>query len=87
MREVHPGIGHFHYVLLFLIVIVPLVYAFDKRFSCNYFFVNWPAAGSPLEWCELVLGNPGYLLGYGVMVIVAMLITFAAVAVGMALEV
>ena len=79
MREVRPEIRHFHYVLLFLIVIVPLVYAFDKRFNCNYFFVNWPAAGSPLEWCEAVIGNPGYILGYGVMVLVAMLMVYGII--------
>ena len=76
MKEVHPGIKHFHYVILFLLVVVPFFYIFDKHFNCNYFFVNWPTAGSPLEWCESRMGNPGYLIGYGIMALAAMLIVY-----------
>ena len=77
MHEIQPGIRHFHYVLLFLVLIVPPVYAFDKHYDCNYFFINWPISGSPLEWCASVMGNPGYLIGYGSIVLSAMLAVYA----------
>jgi hypothetical protein len=74
--EISPSIRHIHWNLLFLIIVVPPIYLFDKHFRCNYFFVNWPVAGSPLEWWAQVFGNPGYLVGYALMVLVAMIIVY-----------
>ncbi len=73
--DIRPSIRNIRYVLIFLCVVVPPIYLFDKRFGCNYFFVNWPVAGSPLEFMASFMGNPGYLLGYAgltVAVILAM---------------
>ena len=50
---------------------VPLIYLFDWVFSANYFFLRVPAPGSPLEWMAGFLGNPGYLLGYFVLLVLA----------------
>ncbi len=55
----------------FLAVTVPLIYLFDWAFSANYFFLRVPAPGSPLEWMAGFLGNPGYLLGYFVLLVLA----------------
>ncbi len=64
-----PSITHMHWTVIFLCLIVPPIYLFDKRFGCNYFFVNWPVPNSPLSWLESFMGNPGYLVGYGIMVL------------------
>ena len=61
--EITPSIRHFHFCLLFLCIVVPPIYAFDKHFGCNYFFVNWPVPNSPLSLMASFMGNPGYLLG------------------------
>ena len=68
-HEIRPSIKHIHWNLLFLCAVVPPIYAFDKHFGTNYFFVNWPVHDSPLEWIASFLGNPGYLAGYAVLVV------------------
>lgn len=40
------------------------IYGFNKLTGMNYFFLNWPSPGSPLEFFGNLLGNPGYLLGF-----------------------
>ena len=77
--EISPTIRHMHWSVLFLILVVPPIYLFDKHFGCNYFFVNWPVEGSPLEWCASFMGNPGYLVGYGLMVLAAMAFIYLCV--------
>ncbi len=74
--EIAPSIRHIHWNVLFLCIIVPPIYLFDKHFGCNYFFVNWPVANSPLSWCASFMGNPGYLVGYAGMVLAAMVVVY-----------
>ena len=68
-RSIVPSLCRIWQVLLFLVIVVVPIYFFDKAFQVNYLFVNWPSAGSPLEWMADFMGNPGYLLGYGILVI------------------
>ena len=37
-------------------------------------FVNVPSPGSPLEWLASFLGNPGYLAGYAVLMLLCMVL-------------
>ncbi len=53
--------------LTFLAAVVPPVYLFDRRYDCNYLFINWPPEGTPLEWLAGFMGVPGYLAGYAVL--------------------
>ncbi len=53
--------------LVFLAAVVPPVYLFDRRYDCNYLFINWPPEGTPLEWLAGFMGVPGYLAGYAVL--------------------
>lgn len=69
-----PDLRKIWQVLLFLTITVVPVYFFDRAFHVNYMFVNWPSAGSPLEWLASFMGNPGYLAGYAVLVIVCILL-------------
>ena len=73
LGKTRPSVNHFHYVLIFLCMIVPPIYAFDKHLGVNYFFVNWPEKDTPLEWFAGYMGNPGYLAGYALLAIVVML--------------
>ncbi len=74
--EISPSIRHIHYCLLFLAAVVPPIYAFDKHFGCNYFFMNWPVKNSPLSWLASFMGNPGYLLGYAGMTFAVILLLY-----------
>ena len=63
-HEIVPQMKKMWQVIVFLAVVVPPIYVFDKKYQVNYMFVNRPSGGSPLEWLAQWMGNPGYLLGY-----------------------
>ncbi len=74
--EVEPSIRHIYRPVIFLLVVTPFIYLFDKSFNCNYFFVNVPPAGTPLKWIASVMGSPGYLVGYAVIVMMVFVIVY-----------
>lgn len=74
VRKIVPDIKKIWSVVLFLLAVVTPVYFFDKKFNTNYMFVNWPSQGSPLEFIAAFMGNPGYLLGYAVLVLFCILL-------------
>ncbi|MBR6352353.1 MAG: YwaF family protein, partial [Firmicutes bacterium] len=71
--RIRPSLRVLWKVLVFLAVAVPPIYFFNKHFHTNYFFVNVPSPGSPLEWFMQAFGDPGWLLGYAALVLVIML--------------
>jgi len=71
--RIRPRVKNLWKVFALLAVIVPPIYIFNKHFDTNYFFVNVPSPGSPLEWLASLMGVPGYLVGY---TILALIITF-----------
>jgi len=81
-RLVCPGIRHIHYDAVFLLLVVPPVYLFDKAFHCNYMFVNWPPAGTPLEWIASITGPQYYLAGYAVFAAIVILIIYLLILAG-----
>ena len=78
-HEIRPSIKHIHRNLLYLCVVVPPIYVFDKHFDVNYFFVNWPVHDSPLEWLASFMGNPGDLVGYAVLVVALILLLYLGI--------
>ncbi|MCI7106338.1 MAG: TIGR02206 family membrane protein [Lachnospiraceae bacterium] len=68
-HKIIPAMRKLWQVILFLVVVVTPVYFFDRHFGVNYMFVNQPSAGSPLEWLESFMGNPGYLAGYALLIL------------------
>lgn len=84
--DISPTIKHFHWNVIFLCVIVPPIYLFDKAYGRNYFFVNWPVPDSPLSWCASFMGNPGYLVGYGLMTLAVMVLVYGAIYLGRSLH-
>lgn len=71
-----PSIRHIHWNLLFVCCVVPPIYIFDKISDCNYFFVNWPPADTPLAFFAHYLGNPGYLAAYAFLLIIVLLVMY-----------
>ena len=73
--RIRPRVGHWWYAAVFLLVVVPPVYAFDVVTGYNYLFVNFPLAGTPMTVLSELLGawwRVGYA-AFALAVIVAML--------------
>lgn len=62
-RELMPRLRGAGLSLLIMLPLAGLIFIFNKFAFTNYMFLNWPAAGTPLELFAF-LGNPGYLLAY-----------------------
>ena len=50
--------------ILFLVVVLPPVFLFNRINGTSFFFLNAGSAGSPLEVLIAIFGNPGFLLPY-----------------------
>lgn len=71
--RLRPRLTRLWKVWVFLAVVVPPVYWFDRRFDCNYWFINWSMPGSPLEFLAR-FGFPGYLIAYGLLALMVMVL-------------
>ena len=74
--DIKLQVKHIYRVISFLLVVVPPIYAFDKAYGRNYFFVNWPVEGSPLAFFAEHMGNPGYLVGYAALTVAVFLMIY-----------
>ena len=63
---ISPRLSHIWKCFLFLLCLVPTIALIDHYTDANYLFLRYPPKGSPLELLEHYLGNPGYLIGYGI---------------------
>ena len=70
--SIHPEAKKAYMVPLFLLITVPIIYLINHIFNSNYFFINTPSKGSPLEGILLVFGSGLYLLGLGLLVLLVM---------------
>ncbi|WP_332645351.1 YwaF family protein [Lysinibacillus sp. 54212] len=68
--EIKPRWWNIRYGIYFLLMVVPPTYVLNKLANTNFMFINWPAPDSPLELLETWLGNPGYILGLVLLVLV-----------------
>lgn len=71
-----PSLRRMPWCFGFLLAVSIPVYFFNRHFGTNYMFLSRPSPGSPLEWFEALLGNPGYLLGFAVMIAIVWLIMY-----------
>jgi len=53
--------------LLLLITLSPILYALNKILVTNFMFLNHPGTDNPLALFEEWLGNPGYIVGFFVL--------------------
>ena len=72
-HKIVPEVQKVWQVVVFMFAVVIPIYFFDKRYDVNYMFVNRPSAGSPLVWLEHWLGDPGYLVGYAILMILCII--------------
>lgn len=78
-NEFFPDYKRLPTCLLLLFSIAFPIYFFNKIFNTNFLFINTPSEGSPLVVLENWLGNPGYILGMLVMVLLCWLILYIPV--------
>ena len=74
--RVRPQVRHWWYAAVFLLVVVPPVYAFDVATGYNYFFVRVPLAGTPLEALHGLLGA-WWRVGYAAAALAVVLLMLA----------
>lgn len=72
-HKIIPKVQKAWQVVVFMFAVVIPIYFFDKKYDVNYMFVNRPSAGSPLVWLEHWLGDPGYLVGYAILMILCII--------------
>lgn len=65
--EIKPDPGRLWCCGVFLLIAAPPLYLLNKRLDTNFMFLNWPSPGSPLVFFAKLFGEPGYLLGYPIM--------------------
>ena len=63
-RRLHPAVKRLPLCLLLLAVVAVPMYFFDQKTGANFFFLNYPPSGSPLEFFARRWGVPGYIFGY-----------------------
>ena len=71
-----PDIKLFPRVILILGGYAVLVYIFNKKMDSNFLYLNNAARGTPLEFFQDWLGNPGYLIPLAVLVILICFLMF-----------
>ena len=79
-HTIRPRLGALWKVWLFLAVLVPPMWLFNRTFGTNYLFLNAASPNSPLAWILDFTGPAWYLLGYallGLAVMVIMLLPWA----------
>lgn len=54
---IHPKLSAIWKPVLFLCVVVPPIYWFDRQFDANYMFLQLPAEGSPLLFLSRIAGG------------------------------
>lgn len=69
-RIILPKFSNHWMITLFLLIVTPLIYLFNLQNATNFFFINYPPEGTPLALFANWLGNPGYLIGYALLVFV-----------------
>ena len=67
--DIKPRISRLPACFLILLCLAIPIYGFNVLVHSNYMFLLSPAAGSPLDWFESLLGRPLYILGYIPMII------------------
>lgn len=59
-----------------LFLIAALIYPLNKILETNFLFLNWAPIGTPFAAFEELLGNPGYLLAFGALLLFVWLLMY-----------
>ncbi|MBQ4313759.1 MAG: TIGR02206 family membrane protein [Clostridia bacterium] len=74
--EHRPSVKRLPKCLGFLVAAGIPIYFLNKLIDTNFMFLNWPSEGSPLVWFEGLFGNPGYLLGFPILIALVWLVLY-----------
>lgn len=74
--DIRPEAKRLPKCFLMLLGIGIPIYFFNKIYDTNFFFTNWPSPGSPMEFLETFLGNPGYILGVVFLIVVLWVVMY-----------
>lgn len=66
-RDFIPDMRRMWQPIAFVAACVPPIYLFNLHFGTNYWFVNRPSPGSPLDGFATAFGDPGYLVPYALL--------------------
>ncbi|NMW85722.1 YwaF family protein [Peptoniphilus sp. AGMB00490] len=73
-KKYKPKLIDIIYPAIFIIAMLPIIRILNKKLSANYFFIEEPYIGSPLEVIKNVF--PNYILGLFTVTIFVMVMTF-----------
>jgi len=62
--ELKPRFHELWRSVVYLAIVVPPIYLFNKQFGTNFFFLNDTVPDSPIAFLETFMGNPGYIFGF-----------------------
>ncbi len=74
--ELVPSLKLLPKVSLMIFSVAPFIYIFNMIFGTNFMFINEPQVNSPLEILGDLMGNPGYLIGFALLVLVVWFLMF-----------
>lgn len=74
--EFQPKLRRIYMVLGFFVVVVPIMMWVNLRLDTNFMFLELPSRGSPFERVYQTLGYSGYLLVYGIVVVILILVVY-----------
>ena len=64
-----PVPRHLRKVMISLLILCPPIYLLNKLTDSNFMFLNNPGNGNPLSLFEAFFGNPGYLIGMPILLV------------------
>lgn len=67
--------------VLFLLVTVPPVYAYNAHFRTNFMFLNRPVKGTPLQWLYDAFGAAGYLASLAGVIVCIWIVLYVLLAI------
>lgn len=75
-KRIVPDYKYLPKCLGFLGVLALPIYFLNKLWNTNFMFINTPSKGSPLEPLAKLLGNPGYIFGAVVLLIIVWVVMY-----------
>lgn len=68
-KRIQPDIRKIWKVFIFILVCAVPIYFLNRKLGTNYWFINTPPPGTPLEWLAKITGKAGYLIGFGILTV------------------
>lgn len=61
---------------VFLLLTVPIIYAYNAAFNTNFMFLNKPVENTPLQWLYDAFGASGYLASLAVVIFIVWIVLY-----------